>query len=559
MVNQPLLDYISKNLSIGHSNDEVTSTLLEAGWKKEDVDEAFVYLASSNNPSKVSALPEIHNNQVGKNWKRKLLVFEVIISVLIFFSASIVSLIALDKISLPDAKLQEKISFSLMKIPFFPKTPKYIISESINVQKKVTRSYIDISLAVDAGNSLGGLNQLLGKSSFDIAVKGPVDITDPLNPLMSLNMAFAKDLSLDMMMKNKIVYIKINSLPQTLLALAGLDSGKFSMLLDKWIYYDISPIETQARKNLDDYAKTNPENPDMQLKALSFLSDKKLLSYVKITDDKIDSFNTYKFDLPLTKEVLDYLQGKIEKEFNVGDKNTAINKQEKLSDYIEGGSIALWFDKKEYYLRQLKFMAKINTPKTSGFSTYSMPMMLNAKSNGSYSISLVLKQSDFGKPFDVSIPQNALTLEEATKLFYESMSSSPLLNPVGMVDKSKFTRAIADIDTLKDAVLRFHTSKGRYPETVNDLIKEGELNNISKQGMEESMVYYLLNKSDGQYLIYTLTPDPSSTASPFLVITEKDGTLIKKNYSLTDLSELTNSFSGKIMPTIVVTVAPTMK
>lgn len=48
MPNQQLLDYIEFKSKQGVSNEEIKKLLLEAGWKGEDIDNAFVYLDKNN-------------------------------------------------------------------------------------------------------------------------------------------------------------------------------------------------------------------------------------------------------------------------------------------------------------------------------------------------------------------------------------------------------------------------------------------------------------------------------------------------------------------------------
>jgi uncharacterized membrane protein YukC len=41
MVNENLINYIKESKKSGFSNDVIEIALLEAGWKKEDIDEGF--------------------------------------------------------------------------------------------------------------------------------------------------------------------------------------------------------------------------------------------------------------------------------------------------------------------------------------------------------------------------------------------------------------------------------------------------------------------------------------------------------------------------------------
>lgn len=369
--------------------------------------------------------PPPENTIPPKNHKKGGIFFSVFVVILILFLGlgGGLYLVAYDKIDTPlPQATKDTIANFVQSIPFTPKTPQYLVSKSLTAHEMVQSNSFDVSAAVNFSDN----ENLFGLNNFDFEIKGVSDISDPENVQTSFNMSVTKDFNMDFRKKDKTLYFKINKLPSFLFAFAGIDTTKFDPLLNRWVSYDTTPLDTEARKVLEE---SNTDNTDTSSYDYSKIFDKKLLSDVKVTQENLDSHAVYKLSFKPDDATLDYLFQKLEKEvYGTGStdlylKNTNSLSPQKASEVIKNVIAEMYIDKATYYTRKITLSFDIvNTQKTAqatdapALGDYSSLFSSSSKA----SFALVAKLDNFGEPAVIEVPtDNVVTLDE----FSQELSS----------------------------------------------------------------------------------------------------------------------------------------
>ncbi|MCS7092479.1 MAG: hypothetical protein NZM26_03955 [Patescibacteria group bacterium] len=348
--------------------------------------------------------------EVPKGKSKKLFLGIVIAFLLlaIIVSGGIYAL-AYNKITLSQfPEFQKRVEFLVMDLPFTPKSARYLIHKASLVNKSYTSHSFDMSMALTPSGS--GISNLLGLSNFDFLAKGQIDYSDLENITLSMNISATKELNIDFAFKNKILYFKINKFPLAILALTGLDSESVSRLTNVWISYDTTPLTTNARELLNN-SKSGNEQFQLSDRLMKTINET-IAKEVSVTKELDNGIKVYKLKLNPTDETLDKLITEIEKEFEIQSSQVG-----KPSDTIKNASVEIWLDAKDFYTRQISTVFTIKPNK----NPYQQPDISETPSigyenligeNAETKVAIVIKLSDFGKPVQIDIPENAITFEE---------------------------------------------------------------------------------------------------------------------------------------------------
>ncbi|MBI3380093.1 hypothetical protein HY029_05035 [Candidatus Gottesmanbacteria bacterium] len=496
---------------------------------------------------------------------RKRNIFKIIIPVILFLIilslSSVAVLAAYDKINLSNPSLQASISYFVQSIPFAPKTPKFILNKAIQTLKTVKKYSADFSMATQVEN----LPLPLNSTQLDLSVKGNFDYSDLTNPLMSMNLSLSKDLTADLRVKNKVTYFKINKIPSSITLFLGIDESKLQPIFSNWYYYDASPLETEARKQIESI-KEKEKEPQLDKKlenTLLTIYEEDILPNLSQSEDKIDGFPTYKLHLLLEKDRLDKLVEKISRTLGnfPADTFRQVNpsKTSKPSDFIDNLTLDFWVDKTDYYIRQISIPLSIKMPDNKFPSVGLSTLDIKQKN---FQIAIVLKLSDFNKPVVVEIPTDPQKIEELYKQVTQLMYSSTMLSavdPLRQLDKAKFTASRNYLSELMNAIVRYYATKASFPISVADLLKEGELKSDFPNMMIENQIEFKVNPNASKIFIYSLIADPSHTDKPFLGVEmtkENSGDL--KNYSKDEIDAISGGLVSLINVSPIQIISPTL-
>ena len=267
--------------------------------------------------------------------------------------------------------------------------------------------------------------------------------------------------------KDNFLYFKINKLPKFLLTsiLGAQTADQLDQGTNTWVAFDASPLESEARKALEEnQKKTSYTNSEVQKMLNEFLDNRnRLLPEIKVTDDKVDQFESFKLTLALTDDLFDYLVEKTAKVY--GDKTMGLSK-ERPSDYVKNSVLTFWIDKQHRYLRKFTWTAKVQSKRST--SSYDSPLFSPEFAGSSADVSFALKLSDFGKPVVVEIPSNSISPDELYKrVFGENAGLLNAINPSKQFSQANNTKRRSDVNALLNAIRQYMAdNKGVFPPGI---------------------------------------------------------------------------------------------
>lgn len=355
----------------------------------------------------------------------------ILLALLLVLSLSGLYALAYHKVELSQyPEVQKKIEFFVMELPYTPKSVRYLLYKSATAEKNYSSQSFDISAAIETNSPTP---QIVGLSNFDFEAKGDVDIKDPKNPLMNMNLSITKDFNLDLKVKDKFLYFKINKLPQGLLALFGLATELTDPLTNIWVSYDTTPLQTDARKLLDEKQdESQVFNTDVSKEIEKYI-DKGIMEKIDVSKGDDDGVPVYKMHLDATPEMIDKLDEKLKEksketqtnDLYIQDTNTT---PRKLSDGLKNLTFDMWVDQTNYYTRRISISFKVtpdstiseNLKESNVLGLQTSPLAgLSSEAN----VAMVMKFSEFGKTVAVDIPADVLTFEEYSGKLSELMRS----------------------------------------------------------------------------------------------------------------------------------------
>ncbi len=410
-------------------------------------------------------------NKNGKLKKFLLGFFVFLIVFLLIGSAGGAYAIAYKKIKINKYQdLQKKISYAVISLPFMPKTPEYILTKSAYVHQNVTRETFDISVALDSQD----LSSALGLSGLDLLAKGSVDYSDTKNVKIEMSGSVTKDFSFELIKLDPVLYFKINKIPPLLLTTLGLQSKDIDPLLSKWISYDTTSLDTEARKAMGE-EEVDPLSKEFIDNEFQKIIDERIISKMKMETVTENNLDLYKISLEADKDTIDYLGRKIGQQLNKdgGSKlQDAEVKTEKLSDTINNLSWQISIDKKDYYVRKIIVKSEIAGDTIDTNSTFLgtgsiIPNTKNAK------VVVALNFSDFGDEIKKQKPTDSITLEEflenISKIVQNLYSSNIKDIENSQIGRARNAKKLADLTQLRNSLEIYKSDNSKYPTSLDEL------------------------------------------------------------------------------------------
>ncbi len=432
-----------------------------------------------NTPQTYSAQPQAPHEVMLDGHKRSkkpmfFLLFLLILLTIFTGLAGLTYAVAYEKIKLekfPD--LQKNISLFVIDLPFMPKTPKYLLSNTALAHQSVTRQSFDISLAIDSAD----LTSSLGLSNLDIQAKGSLDYTDPRNIFGNLELSLTKDFNLELKKKDKMLYFKINKIPSFLFAFLGIGSESLQSLTDKWVSYDTTPLDTEARKYIQEDKEIDPLSEEFIDENFNKYLDEKIFSKMHLDTVTEEGHAVYKITLDADAELIDYIGKKIES--ITRQKSDFIHPQGKTedlhkpSDFVKILKWEISIDKESYYTRKTVLRADLEYDENEGLGAFSMGSLINPlPSDNSAKIALAVKFDKFGEQVSVEEPGQSITFEEFTSLLSSAVNElyggifSEAKNQIGQAADAKRK---ADLHSIQSALELYFSDCDVYPSSLYDL------------------------------------------------------------------------------------------
>ena len=381
MLTKELIDYLAqcKRQNIDFKN--ISSQLAQQGWSIADIEEARKWYlpappdapippqidtiidTSSENDDPIDngqktevALTEEdlakHRKETKSDSKKNKVVAISVIAFLLVITGIVTTsiLIAYEKMSFPDSLIKESITYSIVNLPFMPKTPKYVVQKSLIENPKIKSGNMDLSLAL-SGDSVTNLVDI---NSFDLNIKGPFDYTDLNNPLFDLDIT-SQDLDITLLSANEKLYLKMSEIPALVFSTIGTDESVFENIQNNWYYYDYSGLDTDARQELDEMqSQLDLENQQEMTEYYNEI----LAPNLSMEKETIDDIKTYKMHLDVTPKFMQdtyiFFSDDLADDYPISE--------EDFSEYFETFTIDIWVTEKEYYLYKVVGKIAINVP-----------------------------------------------------------------------------------------------------------------------------------------------------------------------------------------------------
>ncbi len=478
------------------------------------------------NINSISSLDQPKEDQTIENTKKPKKPILLTLVLLSLFSVIILSLsglfyaIAYEKIKLekyPD--FQKKVSLFVMNISFMPKTPRFILEKSAIAHQKVTKQSFDVSVAVDSSN----LSNYFGFADLDFQFKGDLDYTNPKNIFGNLEIFFTKDFNIELRKKDKMLYFKIKKLPTTLFAFLGLDSKSFDPIIDKWVFIDTTPLDTEARKSLEKDTEMSPLSEKFLDENFDKYFDDVILSKIKLTSSKDEELDVYKISLEADSQLIDYLGKKIEdmqkQKYNYSYPKNSTANIEKISDIIKKFNLEIAIDKEKYFTRKIVTQIDIEYDESKNTNLLPIENFLGplSSSNNQVSVATVIKFSNFGEEVIVEEPQETMSSEEFSNRI--SLIFGKIIGEgyQKQISQSNDAKRKSDLQQLESALEIYFLVNQKYPSSLSDLNPNYIF--IIPKDPDGSDYYYIQTNDGNSYNLCAKLDNPllsnSSCTNPF--------------------------------------------
>lgn len=423
--------------------------------------------------------------------------------------------VAYEKIKLdkyPD--LQKEVSYFVMQVPFMPKTPKFLLAKTALAHQDITKQSFDISVAVDSAD----LSSSLGLSNLDIQAKGDFDYSNPKNIFGNLEISFTKDFNMEFKKKEKMLYFKLNKIPSFLFAFLGIGSETFDPLLEKWVSYDTTPLDTEARKTISKDKEVDPLSEEFVDENFDKFIDDKVLSKMQLGSDIEEGHPVHRITLDADSELIDYIGKKIEDESrqrnNYVYPQTNSDNSDKLSDFVKKLKWEMYIDKETYYTRKAIFSFDLEYDSSDSFGAFSLGSLTNPlPSNNTAKIVLAAKFDKFGEEVIVETPADSITFEEFTKLLSSSFNnvySTALISPESQLAQARDAKRKSDLMTLRSALELYRSDCSRYPSTLSNMTHTAGSENCQYQSGGGIYIMTIPTDTDGTNYFYQVTENGNS-------------------------------------------------
>lgn len=312
--------------------------------------------------------------------------------------------------------VSKELSFQLQrtyaKLPLVPKAPRHILLQSLDSSLEMETFTLDASISME---------------KFDLALSGDAEVKeDTANfdlhlAAKSSDPTFPLTLDMDLRSLDKIFYFRVGTLVSPTIS-TFVD---FSPAIGKWWQYDLTPLETQARKELEkeqkETAKTITQRA--QRKAIEIFSQPEIIKAVtRESDEKIGDETSYHLRIVPTKELyLGLMEALQERSLDDVERESL----EKSFEGIEKLEVDLWIGKKTFVARKLKFLFKIK-PSLEGTGTSPYTPSINLLLGmGTFEGVFVLEIPKINAPVSITAPEGAQDIEELMKLLFGSAPDLP--------------------------------------------------------------------------------------------------------------------------------------
>lgn len=423
--------------------------------------------------------------------RKNLLISFLAVFIIVFLSFGGWGLyaVAYERITLDNYPEEQKmITNFVISIPFMPKTPTYVIHKTIEAQETVTSFSYDLSLALERLESVA----LSALNFTDFQANGAVDFSEFDNPIFTTEIT-SNNLKLQLRKPGGKIYFLLEEVPSQLISLFLGGRMDTSDILNQWVYYDLSPLETEARQYLREQNDSNPIL-EMYQEFYDEYVDDTVRKKIKLEDAELDGLSVYKLYIDVDQETLrhidqiQYKKKKTEHEKKYGIDYPSFRTYPKLSDSIENMYIELLMDKENFYIRKLTVNAEMGSG-GRGSILYSLVGSLGT-STGDRNFTLISNFSDFNESVEPEEPSDAISVEDFLGVVEKTYTA-----PEGSVGRSRDSQRISDSAQISRALGLYYIDNSSYPTTLQQLVPD-YLKELPTDPVTLEQYYYTASEDD---------------------------------------------------------------
>jgi len=326
------------------------------------------------------------------------------------------------------SELRRKLVVVMANVPFAPKTTEQVLLSALASSQEITRYNLDFSVAASVGE--------VGTESAkaDLVMKGPIDITNASNPQFDLSMDVGVNMAgslykveaLAKKSTDKKIYLKLESVSDSIWNLfaytimgtgngeaQGADQAKqmFDPLFKNWILYDLSDLDTGARRAMDEH-NTNAEADVRAMEMFDDLINRPEVrgEFELVGKEDLYGFKAYHLAWKPSTATIQLLMREYMKSESGEEFNRRVDKDlDEFVDVVESMGLDFWFREDDFLLTKITAVMQMNLANLSdglgGMDSW-------AQSLSRVSVAYSLSTEPLTDPLVVSAPDEVLTVGE---------------------------------------------------------------------------------------------------------------------------------------------------
>lgn len=321
--------------------------------------------------------------------------------------------------SIDNPVLENKISTKVQELSFTKKTTPFIIDKSLKAQKTVEKYKFNASLAAQSSEFI----QAFGSNTLEMAMEGQVDGTNKEAPKAYLKTSIHNQVEFEMLMLDENeAFVKVGKVPEFIYAFLPVPKTEVEVFLNKWISFDTTPLNTEAKKYMTDNVNSPSTASELFEK---IVREPQIMSRIVQDSTKTENEQEYVLTFDADPGMVDYLGEKIKKEINANKGVSSSMKyyttdDRKLSEFVTRLKMDVHVSKTDYTITKVAGLATFIDPQLAGVGEKEGSILPSAQET---SLTFVIKITDQGKEFEYSKPESAMSSEEfyqkANTVFYK--------------------------------------------------------------------------------------------------------------------------------------------
>lgn len=417
--------------------------------------------------------PETPMTMLIRPKKRKKLRILFVFLILVILSgflatASLAYTIAYEKIDIGNDNLQSQITQVVLSLPFMPKTPRYVLQSALLSLSETNSHGYDASLSISSESFISDF----GVNSLDLKAVGNVDYRDTKNINFTADVDVTNQFRLLLRKLDHKVYMKLEEFPVLIASLFGIaETDAFSSLLDQWIEYDMTPLDSEARNLIEERSDSDSMTNEIATKTVENLLQEEVLSSIILTTVDYNGVEAYSLEYEPTPEQIDSLYTKLLAS-TTSETIYLDQPQITLSDLIEDLDIKIIISKADRLVRWVSVESEIKAEQDSAreMSTMIAPYVNDEQK---YVLAFVLKLDNFNEEVVIEAPTDTKTFEEVTQELFsvwaESTTNGSGYNVGYQFEQARDTQRRSDLYQITTAIYQYASEhNGFLPDEDND-------------------------------------------------------------------------------------------